>query len=210
MSAPTAKPFIPLDQGLEQKVKNEALTYLKKGKPVWDVYHALKSVEYMKELLKHEGGNGRILITATYLLNIGYGLTNIAKEKEIGFVTVLKFKQQHAILGSQEAEKVLRKMGDFTEEEIKEITRLVLVHDEWWNTYTKDFVKNFNDFMVTEADTLGMIDPAVPQNFSIEDQKKFLEESLLPFRAPLFKTLYGKVKLKELIGKAMEQVEGKI
>jgi len=208
MATQTARQFIPLDLGLEKKVKNEALSYLKKGKPVWDVAHALKSVEYMKELLKHEGGNARILITATYLLNIGYGLTNISKEN-MSFVTVLRYKQAHAIRGSKEADKILRKTGEFTEEEIKEITRLVYIHDEWWNTHTKNFNDNFNDFMITEADTLGMIDPEVPQNFSIEDQKKFLEESLLPFRAPLFKTLYGKVKLKELIGKAMEQVEGK-
>lgn len=206
MSAQTARPFIPLDPGLEQKVKNEALAYLKKGKPVWDVFHALKSVEYMKELLKHEGGNGRILITATYLLNIGYGLTNIAKEN-MSFVTVLRYKQAHAILGSKEADKILRKIGEFTEEEIKEIVRLVYVHDEWWNTHAKNFNDNFNDFMITEADTLGMIDPDVPQNFSLEDQKKFIEESLIPFRAPLFKTLYGKIKLKELLEKAMKEIK---
>jgi len=195
------KSIIQLDSTLEQKIKTIALTYLKKGKPIWDVFHALKSVEYMKELLKNEGGNGRILITATYLLNIGYGLTKIAKEKEIGFVTILKFKQQHAILGSQEAEKILRKIDDFTEEEIKEIVRLVFVHDEWWNTSIKDFDTNFNDFMITEADTLGMLDPGMPQNFSIEERQKFINEELIPFRLPLFKTLYGRVKLKELLNK---------
>ncbi|MCX6786172.1 MAG: hypothetical protein NTZ18_05015 [Candidatus Komeilibacteria bacterium] len=210
MSLQTSRPFMPLDKGLEQKIKNEALTYLKKGKPIWDVFHALKSVEYMKELLKNEGGNARILITATYLLNIGYGLTKIDKEKEMGFVTVLRFKQRHALLGSKEADKILRQINEFTEEEINEIVRLVFVHDEWWNHSTKNIEDSFNDFMIVEADTLGMIDPEVPQNFSPEERARFINEELIPFRIPLFRTVYGKVKLKELIGKAMEQVEGKI
>lgn len=207
MSSQIARPFIELDQSLEQKIKEIALEYLKKGKPVWDVFHALKSVEYMKELLKHEGGDARILITATYLLNIGYGLTKIAKEKQMDFVTVLKYKQKHAQLGSIEADKILRTLNEFTEEEIKEIVRLVYVHDEWWNHSVKNFKDSFNDFMIVEADTLSMIDPDVPQNFSLKNRKKFIEESLIPFRAPLFKTAYGKAIFKELLGKAMEQVE---
>jgi len=200
------RPFIPLDPALEQKIKAIAITYLEKGKPIWDVEHTLKSVEYLKELLKREGGNGRILITAAYLLDIGYGLTDIAKKK-ITFIRVLEYKQAHATLGSREAEKILRESGEFSEEEIKEIVRLVLVHDEWWNTLAKDFDKDFNDFLITEADTLGMLDPSVPQNFSPRDRKKFLEESIIPFRSPLFKTAYGKAKLQELLEASLKQIK---
>jgi len=201
MSSQIARPFIALDQSLEQKVKDAALQRLKKGKPVWDVFHTLKAVDYMKQLLINEGGNARILLSAIYLHDIGYSLTKISGKKEIGFTTVLTYKQQHALLGSKEAEKILRQINEFTEEEIKEIVRLVFVHDEWWNTRIKDFDANFNDFMITEADTLGMIDPEVPQNFSAEERARFINEELIPFRIPLFRTIYGKVKLKELLQK---------
>lgn len=201
------RPIIKLEPNLEQKVKETAIKYLVKGKPEWDVAHALKSVGYIKELIKNEGGNARILVTAVYLLNIGYAKTEISKEAELGLAKVLTYKQKHASAGAAEAEKVLRQIGEFSKEEIGEICRLVYTHDEWWNHHQKNFNEHFNDFLITEADTLGMIDPDMPQNFSPQEQKKFIDSEVLPFRMPLFKTLYGKVKFKELLARLLRQLE---
>jgi HD superfamily phosphodiesterase len=59
-----------LDKETEGKLKAEALKYLEKGKPGWDIPHTLASVYWMKRLIEKEGGDERILVTAMYLHDI--------------------------------------------------------------------------------------------------------------------------------------------
>ena len=108
----------------------------------------------------------------------------------------------------EKAEEILRELGGFSEEEIKEIVRLVLVHDNLWEMPNKEFTADgFNDFMVIEADSLSMIDPALPQNFSPADKRKFIEEEFVPQRLPLFRSEFGQAKVQELLQAANEQLE---
>ncbi|GEM_PF-926998 len=203
-----ARPLTELEPELEEQVKARVLTYLEQGKPNWDMPHTLKVVEYMRELLTHEGGNARVLIPAAYFHDSGYSLTNVAGQEGIEWQKILDVKRQHAVLGSAEAAKVLREIGGFTEEEIIEIARLVLVHDDLGDMPAKDFEREgFNDLMIVEADSLGMIDPSIPGNLSATERKKFIEQEFIPERLPLFKSDFGKQKVAELLEVALARIE---
>ena len=202
------KPLIELEQKIEAEIKKRVMEFLEKGKSNWDVPHTLQVVDWMKQLLTHEGGNGRVLIPAAYFHDIGYSLTNVAGKKVTAWQKILDVKKEHAVLGAQKAEEILRELGGFSEEEIKEIVRLVLVHDNLWEMPNKEFTADgFNDFMVIEADSLSMIDPALPQNFSPADKRKFIEEEFVPQRLPLFRSEFGQAKVQELLQAANEQLE---
>ena len=171
-----------LDKETEEKLKKEAIKHLEKGKAGWDVPHTLSSVHYMKKLIEYEGGNEKILVTTMYLHDIGYP----EMKGDYGFDKVMDTKKQHAIIGEQKAEKILRKL-DFSEEEINIIKLLVRKHDELDNIDSKDRQ------LVMEADSLGQIDyERCEPTFSKEEAIKFIKIHFIPDRASRFKTKYGK------------------
>ena len=57
---------------LEPEVKSIALKILEQGRGDWDVPHTLAVVYWMKKLIKKEGGDPKILVTAAYFHDIGY------------------------------------------------------------------------------------------------------------------------------------------
>lgn len=181
-----------LDKETEEKIKSEAIKYLKNGKPDWDIPHTLISVDWMRKLIEKERGNERILITVMYLHDIGYPQL----QKGYDFDDLIKSKKNHAEIGAIEAKKVLMNIGSFSEDEISEICKLINGH------YEKDNIDTLHQQLVIEADGLAKIDwERVTPNFDKENCLKYLEY-FKSKTVPKFKTKTGKRFLKIVLQKA--------
>lgn len=195
-----------LSQELESRIKAVAISYLEKGKPNWDIPHTLRAVYWMKELIKKEGGDEKILVTAMYLHDIGY--PNL--KKGYNFNDLIKSKPDHSKLGALEAKKVLEDFEEFSKEEINKISRLIENHDNKELILTLNPEENeysHNQILVRESDGLSKLDwYNVTPNFDKENTTKYLEY----FRkrsVPCFKTQTGKKFLKEVLQKAEEYLK---
>lgn len=181
------------NKNLEERLKSKVMVYLEKGKPGWDIPHTLTSVYYIKKLIKKEGGNPKILITTMYLHDIGYcGLF----KKGYGFENVMGNKSEHMKRGADEAEKILRELGSYNGNEIRQIVHLIEVHDKLDELITHD------EILVMEADSLAQIDvKKVKPTFNGEDHLKFLQH-FENDRIPRFKTKTGRELLDKLFERA--------
>ena len=152
---------------LEEKIKSVALQYLKKCRPGWDILHTFASVYWMKQLLKHEKADPKILIPAIYLHDIGSA--DMFKKRKSNFKNQMELKAEHMKRGATLTEKILKNIKEFSPTEIKKIVHLVRIHDELEKIITK------NEQLVFEADCLGQIDQdRVKPTFSKSDYLKFL------------------------------------
>jgi HD superfamily phosphodiesterase len=182
-----------LAKELEERLKIEALKYLKKGRKDLDVPHTLNSVEWMRKLIEKEGGDEKILVTAMYLHDTGYPVVNDLNKDRLE--RIKKLKKVHAVEGARIAEEILKRLGSYSAAEIKEIIFLVRHHDDL-------NIKSRNHQLVFEADNLSKID--------VKALTPTLDESIYPlfikhykeYRAPLFKTNTGREYLKRLLPKA--------
>ena len=180
------------DVELEERVKSAALNFLERGKAGWDVPHTLACVHWMKELLKYEKGNPKILIPAIYLHDVGYPKLT----EDYGLVDYKEATANHMIIGEKIARSILRETPEFDGKEIREITHLIRIHDDL------DEIKTHNEQLIFEADSLGQIDvDRVKPTFSREDYVTWLD-SFERERVPKFKTQRGKQILNKLLPKA--------
>ncbi len=176
----------------EEKIKEIAISYLKECKPDWDIPHTLNTVEWMKRLIKREGGNEKILITTMYLHDIGYPKL----QKGYDFDDLMESKKNHAELGAIEAKKILKGLGFFSESEIMEIAELISGH------YEKNNIDTFHQQLVIEADGLSKIDwYHVTPNFDKTNLARYFEYFKMR-TLPCFKTQTGKEFTKDLLEKA--------
>lgn len=191
---------------LEEKVKSKAIEYLEKGKPNWDIPHTLRAVYWMKELIKKEGGNEKILVTTMYFHDIGY--PNL--QEGYNFNDLIKSKPNHSKLGAFEAKKVLGNFEEFSEEEIEKISKLIENHDNkelilTLNPETDEY--SHNQILVRESDGLSKLDwYNVTPNFDKENTAKYLEY-FKERSVPCFKTETGKKFLKEVMQRAEKYLE---
>jgi HD superfamily phosphodiesterase len=185
-----------LSSTTEEKLKQEVISLLEKGKPNWDIPHTIDSAKWMKRLVEKEGGNEKILVSAMYLHDIGY------PELEAGysFKQYMGIKMKHAEKGAAFGDKILRKIGDYSEDEIKEITFFVLNHDK------HDNLETHNRQLVFEADGLAQINwLEVKPSFNKADCQRFLDEYFEKERPEeRWKTETGKRYRKELLKKAQQ------
>lgn len=179
-----------LDKALENKIKKVSLFYMEKGRPGWNVPHLYAAVFYMKKLIKLEGGDERILLSAIYLHDIGYaGLLN----KGYTFRDNDKVKKDHMIKGAKMSKKILNDFKVFSKDEIKEICRLVKYHDNLKK------INDFNSQMVFEADSLAQLDKKkVKPTFNKKDYRIWINK-FNKKRAKMFKTKTGKYYLRKLL-----------
>lgn len=189
-----------LNQEIENKIKKEVLSYLERGRPGWDVPHTLACVYWIKEIIKHENGNAKILVPATYFHDIGY--IKLMDDKEnLNLQKNMNMKEEHMKRGALIARKILKKIKEFNKEEIERICYLVSIHDNY------DIIKEIkeNDAqMLYEADGLGQIDrERVKPTYSKEDAEIFLRD-FEKKRGQRFKTETGKKIYLNLIEKAKE------
>lgn len=139
-----------LSPELEEKVKNEALKYLRHGRPNWDIPHTEAVVYWIKELIANEGGNEKVLVPAAWLHDIG-----VPQHRDgYSFDDMKQSKREvpHHEIGAKEVPKVLGRIGGFTANETTEIAKLVRGH------YDKDKIDTFHQQLVIEADGLAKVD----------------------------------------------------
>jgi len=177
-----------LDIATENKLKDRVIEILKHGRPGWDGPHTLAAVYWLKELLKSETGNQRVLIPAMYLHDIGWARS----EFENNWQSIKNAKDAHMEKGAVMARPILEELG-FSEQETREILYLVGMHDKLEQILT------MNEQLIFEADSLGQIDVArVQSTFKTrEDRLKFIN-SFEVRRASRFKTFSGKRFLAEI------------
>lgn len=182
-----------LNKKTEEELKTEAVKYLKHGRPDWDLPHTLAVVHYMKKLMHKKNGDGRILIPAAYLHDIGY--SQVVKEGE-NYQELLKHKKAHMIEGAKLSRNILRKL-DFPQDEIEKIAALVKRHDD------KSNINTLNEQLIFEADSLGMIDRQMAGQGVLKNNKDFMDfiEYFKRSRLPLFKTEYAKNKVQEILSR---------
>ena len=189
-----------LDNELEQKLKSSALKYLERGRPKWDVPHTLACVFWMKELLKYEKGNPKILISTMYLHDIGGADLFDESHNTHGSQEELKSKQMKR--SKEISAKILNEVGGFSEDETNKILYLVGVHDDY-----DEITSSEDGQLVFEADGLGQIDRGrVKPTFSKKDSLKFLAY-FEKERFPRYKTESGKKFLNQLLPEAYKYCE---
>ncbi|NTU69290.1 hypothetical protein HGB13_00455 [bacterium] len=187
-----------LSKSVENKIKKEAINFLRQGKEGWDIPHTLSAVKWMKVLIEKEGGDDKILIPAIYFHDTGYQQLPLDCTPE----EVKKAHLGHAEKGSLIASKVLPKLNDFSDKEIIEITRLISAHDK------HPALDDFNHQLVFEADGLAQIDwQNCKPTYSKKNSSKFLNESFIPWRVKYYKTKTGKKYLDKLIMSAKKYLK---
>ena len=178
-----------LDKKTEEKIKKQALNFIKKsGRTNWDGPHTLCAVKWMKILISHENGNERILIPAIYFHDTGYPKFG----EKYTFHQVIAAKKNHAKNAAKNAKVSLPKLG-FNKIETERITYLVANHDKHSN------ITEHDRQLVFEADGLAQIDwkDAKP-SFDLDNCKLFLKEYYSE-RKKYMKTKTGKKYMEELM-----------
>ncbi|MFA7319394.1 MAG: HD domain-containing protein [Parcubacteria group bacterium] len=181
-----------LEKELEEKIKEEIISLLEKGKPNWDIPHTLSAVKWMKKLVKETGADEKIMVTAIYFHDTGYP----ELEKKYNFEESIAAKNNHAKRGADFAKKFLNELREFSEGDIEEICRLIENHDVHDNIDEDDL----NRQLIFEADGLAQLDwEACPPNFDKENCLKWIEKYFEIERPlKLWKTNLGLEKIIEL------------
>lgn len=195
-----------LSKELEEKIKTITMSYLEKCRPDWDIPHTLRAVHWIKELIKKEGGNEKILIIAMYLHDIGYTPLQVG----YNFEDILESKKNHAEIGAIKSKKILKDLSEFSKTEINKICSLIAHHHLRNEKIIINWMTDedsFNQLLVIEADGLAKIDwYHVTPNFNKEDIIKFLED-FKNRTLPCFRTKTGKKFVAEILQKAEEYLE---
>lgn len=185
-----------LDSCLEQKIKQEAIKFLEKGRSNWDIPHTLATVRWMKLLVADMEVDEKILVTTMYFHDTGYPIL----KKGYSYDDAIAAKKTHADLGAKNAKKVLEKLGDFSKEEVARVVYLIENHDK------HDNITELDRQLVFEADGLGQIDcENVDPSFDKDNYLKLLEKYFNIERpAERWKTAIGKKYYQELLIKAYQ------
>jgi len=187
-----------LEENIEEKLKNKALLLTAQGRSGWDQRHTLRTVYWMRELIKTEGGDERVLVPAMYFHDTGYVPLRVGyNHKEC-----LEAKPDHANAGALLAQEFLPTLDYFTDEEINEIVRLVKNHSTHNNIVDK------NRQLVFEADSLGQMDwQVIEPTYDNENCLIFLDTTFKDNNIPFFRTESGKKILNEILPEAYNFVK---
>ena len=187
-----------LDETIEKKIKSKAIKFFD-NRPNWGTGHVLNAVNWIKILIKEEGGNEKILLPSIYLHDIGI---NELKEG-YGFDKELKkAKHRHAERGAELASAILKEFSDyFSKDEIKHICFLIAHHDK------HEMKKSHELQLVFEADGLSQIDwKAVLPNFDKKNCEIWLKKYYNKRKSHM-KTKTGIMAIKKLEKKAREYLK---
>ncbi len=175
-----------LNKENEEKLINKLQEFFEKDD--WNYPHSLKTAKYMKKICEEKNANEKILVTAAYLHDIGYaGLIR----KDYTLDERIKAKKEHMEKGAEKAEEILKEF-DYSQEEINEIKRLIKIHDK-----LKE-LKNRNDFLLAEADSLGGLATRENSSFNEKEIQRYLQ-IFKKIRIPLIKTNFGRKEVQKLL-----------
>lgn len=175
-----------LSKNIENKLIEKIASFFEKDD--WNYAHTIKTAKFMKNICKETGANEKVLVTAAYLHDIGY--SKLIKKK-YSLKDRIKAKKEHMKVGAKLAKPILKELN-YTPEEIKEILRLIKIHDNLGE------LKEKNDFLIAEADSLGGIATKEYSNFGEDEIKKYLE-IFKKKRLHLIRTKFGKNLIKKYL-----------
>jgi putative nucleotidyltransferase with HDIG domain len=156
----------------------------------WNYLHTIKTAKFMKKICDETGTNEKILMTTAYLHDIGY--SKLIK-KNYSLKERINAKKEHMEIGAKLAEPILRKLN-YSKEEIKEVLRLIKVHDKLNN------LKEENDFLIFEADSLGGLATRENSAFTQTELNQYIK-IFKRKRLPLIKSNFGKKEVVKLLNK---------
>ena len=135
-------------ENLEKSLIEVCREYLTDARP-GDWNHTLRTVEWIKSLMEHEGGDPRILIPAAYLHDVGWSvvLPTCLKRKSVEKEVLDQYLDGHMIGGAELSRKILTDL-DYPEDRIERIVHLVSIHD-----YPEE-IKDKDEVLLMEADRL--------------------------------------------------------
>lgn len=189
----------PNTQEIEAYLQHIIFPELDRGRPDWDKPHTIAVVYYLKEIISHAADlslDSPVLLIAAYAHDWGYaGL--FVKRDVLTLKEILAVKELHMKIGVEKVSALLK--DDFfsflkTQQKIR-VIRLVGVHDKLRQ------LKNTDELILMEADTLGALDTDYIKPFSDTDSSDRYLHGVENKRLPLFITDYGKKKVEELIQK---------
>ena len=189
-------------QRLEKFLQSNIFPELKEGRPGWDKPHTESVVHYFKEIIHHTPDlsiDFAVVLIAAYAHDWGYvGLFH--KGEELKLQQILDVKKQHMEIGVQKVTKLLRDpfVSFLNDQQKVRIIHLVGIHDQL------NLLKDTDEFILMEADTLGALDTDRIVPFSDKESSDRYLQGVEKKRKPLFITNYGKSKLQELYKKRLE------
>ena len=182
-----------------------ALSYLRKGRPGFDVPHTKAVVYWAHRLvadynervregdISGEEVDSVVLITAAWLHDIGY--YGEFDDSAAGLRQVASKKEKHMIVGAKLADDFLHKkaLGILSEEQIEQIVHLIRVHDNL------EAIRTMPETILLEADTLGARDVNwVKPTFKGQEALDYLDRERTRKREALFRTPLGKTSIEEI------------
>ncbi|MFZ2152711.1 MAG: HD domain-containing protein [Microgenomates group bacterium] len=185
---------------LEKFLSENILPDLAKGRPN-DVPHTLLVVKMIKNIVTDSPElklDLEVLIIAAYAHDWGY--TDLLDPTiKIRLEHLGELKETHMKVGAEKLSKLLesRFFDHLTEDRKKRAIHLVGVHDKL------DALKDVDEIVIMEADSLGGMDPDVMGIFGDKDSeerymKKSRELRLTKFITPYSKNMFEKLYLKRL------------
>lgn len=164
--------FSDLDDEFEQQLKSIVEPTLQKGRG-GDWKHTLRTIEYARYLLQHEGGKEEIVIPTLYLHDIGWSQVDL--KDFLNAPTAQKNGTKSAILhmkyGADLAKGILKELG-FGSELSRRIVSIIAIHDEPERVFA---MKDPSATLVVEADRLDRYGPESLLRFSNMFGSKYLK-----------------------------------
>lgn len=183
---------------LENYLIEKILPDLRDGRPN-DEPHTLLVVRQLKEILKSApelNMDWSVLIIAAYAHDWGY--TNLLdKSVAVKLEHLGAIKDTHMIIGSEKLAELLKDsfFDEFTEQQKLRAVHLVGIHDKLSD------LKDEDELILMEADSLGGLDPEVMGVFSdVESEDRYLQKSR-NLRFSKFVTEYSKREYERLYQK---------
>lgn len=161
-----------MDHTFAEEIKNIVEPLLKKGRG-GDWEHTLRAVEYGRYLLRHEEGEGEIVIPTLYLHDIGWGSVNFddfveaSPEKKRKTMSASLHMKYGAVL----AREILEYLG-YTPQKTHIIVSIIAIHDEPDKVFA---MENPSATLVVEADRMDRYGLESIDRFKAMTGKKYLK-----------------------------------
>lgn len=192
---------------IEEYLREKILPDLEKGRPAFDKPHTLAVVHWLKRIIKYVPElnlDKNVLLISAYAHDWGYA-EMFSQGQQLQYADVKNAKVEHMRLGASKLRSLLNDIffSFLTDKQKKRCVHLVAVHD------SLDDLKNRDEFVLMEADTLGGLDVnLVKPTFDFESNEKYIL-SVKEKREPKFITEFGKRAVKTLIQRRIEYYSNK-
>jgi hypothetical protein len=183
----------------EKYLKRIIFPELERGRPGWDKPHTEAVVHWIKNIINNSPElelDMDVLVIAAYAHDWGYA-DLFDKGAKVDLDDILDAKKEHMIIGAGKLAELLKnKAFNFlTFSQKQRALHLVRNHDNL------SYIKDDDERILVEADTLGALDVDFIKPFTDKKQGERYMQGVIKKRLPLFITDYGKKQFKILFKK---------